>query len=106
MVGTFRASHSASSASFSKEDTDRWIWAPSRECWPLVLLAREDRRGVLRRTLNAWFAASGHAVAAAHALHVHRNTLEYRLRRIREVTGLNPAVYEEGMMLYIALQLE
>ena len=73
---------------------------------PLVLLAREDRRGVLRRTLNAWFAASGHAVAAAHALHVHRNTLEYRLRRIREVTGLNPAVYEEGMMLYIALQLE
>ena len=73
---------------------------------PLVLLAREDRRGVLRRTLNAWFAASGHAVAAAHALHVHRNTLEYRLRRIREVTGLNPAVYEDGMMLYIALQLE
>ena len=71
-----------------------------------MLLAREDRRGVLRRTLNAWFAASGHAVAAAHALHVHRNTLEYRLRRIREVTGLNPAVYEEGMMLYIALQLE
>jgi carbohydrate diacid regulator len=43
---------------------------------------------------------------AARALHVHRNTLDYRLRRIHEITGLNPAQDEERMMLYLALELE
>lgn len=74
---------------------------------PLQLLDVADRRGgVLRRTLVVWFAENGHLLATARTLHIHRNTLEYRLRRIREITGLNLANAEDRMMLYIALQLE
>ena len=74
---------------------------------PLIALAKADRRGgLLRRTLEAWFAANAQPQVAARALHVHRNTLDYRLRRIHEITGLNPAQDEERMMLYLALELE
>ena len=74
---------------------------------PLVRLAAVDRRGgVLRRTLVAWFAENAQVLATARTLHIHRNTLEYRLRRIGEITGLNLANAEDRMLLYVALQLE
>ena len=38
-------------------------------------------------TLRAWFADDGATSAAAAKLHVHRNTVRYRLRRIEELTG-------------------
>ena len=74
---------------------------------PLRALDAVDRRGgLLRKTLTAWFAANGQPAATARSLHIHRNTLEYRLRRIHDITGLDPANAEDRMMLYIALQLE
>ena len=74
---------------------------------PLARLDAADRRGgILRRTLSVWFAENGQPQATARALHIHRNTLDYRLRRIHEITGLDLALAEDRMMLYIALQLE
>jgi DNA-binding PucR family transcriptional regulator len=42
---------------------------------------------VLMPTLEAWFQDNGNLVLAAQRLHVHRNTLSYRLQRIEALTG-------------------
>ena len=70
------------------------------------LLALDRHNGILRKTLEVWFAENGHPLATAKALHIHRNTLDYRLRKIAEITGLVLNSAESRMLLYIALQLE
>ncbi|HET6885259.1 MAG TPA: helix-turn-helix domain-containing protein [Rubrobacteraceae bacterium] len=63
--------------------------APFRELvWPLVEHDRE-RRSDLVRTLQAYFAAGGNASEAADRMFLHRNSLLYRLERIRKLTGLD-----------------
>jgi hypothetical protein len=42
---------------------------------------------VLLETLSIWFAEGGATSTAAEKLHVHRNTVRYRLRRVEELTG-------------------
>lgn len=42
---------------------------------------------VLLGTLATWFADDGATSNSAERLHVHRNTVRYRLRRIEELTG-------------------
>ncbi len=73
---------------------------------PLLRLAAHDRDATLRRTLGAWFAHDMKSAAAARALHVHRNTLDYRLRRVAELTGLNLARLDDCLLLFIALELD
>ncbi|MBP6710822.1 MAG: helix-turn-helix domain-containing protein, partial [Propionivibrio sp.] len=68
--------------------------------------AVDKRSGTLRRTLDAWFTYNGHPLATAKALHIHRNTLDYRLRQISELTGLDLANTDDRLLLYVALQLE
>jgi PucR C-terminal helix-turn-helix domain/GGDEF-like domain len=52
-----------------------------------VLALPEAESAVLLSTLRAWFAEDGATAQAAAKLHVHRNTVRYRLRRIEELTG-------------------
>lgn len=73
---------------------------------PLARLYAEDRNGLLRRTLRSWFAHHLQAGATAQALHIHRNTLDYRLARIAELTGMNLGHFEERLRLYLALEFE
>jgi hypothetical protein len=42
---------------------------------------------ILLGTLRTWFAEHGATSTAAAKLHVHRNTVRYRLRRLEELTG-------------------
>lgn len=72
---------------------------------PLQRLAAHDRDGQLRRTLEAWFAHDMKTAPSAAALHVHRNTLDYRLRRIGELTGLDLARLDDCLLLFIGLAL-
>jgi carbohydrate diacid regulator len=72
---------------------------------PLERLAAHDRNGQLRRALAAWFAHDMNTAAAAKALHLHRNTLDYRLRRISDATGLDLSRLDDCLLLYIGLQL-
>ena len=82
-------------------------WQADQLRLPLLALERIDRRnGTLRRTLAAWFANDGRALATAQALHIHRNTLGYRLRQVGVATGLDLANTDDRLLLYIALQLE
>ncbi|TAL23985.1 MAG: PucR family transcriptional regulator [Frankiales bacterium] len=58
---------------------------------PLDRLREHDARsgGSLVETLTAWCAVGCDVNAAARRLHVHANTLRYRLRRAAEVSGLD-----------------
>jgi sugar diacid utilization regulator len=59
----------------------------------------------LLRTLEGYFEAHDSPTEAAHMLHVHRNTLLYRLRRIEEITGLSLDDPEARLALHLALRV-
>jgi PucR C-terminal helix-turn-helix domain len=59
----------------------------------------------LRRTLEAFVRCRFDRAATSAALHVHRNTLAYRLRRIEEISGLDPGSPRDLARAYLALGL-
>ncbi len=59
--------------------------------------------GELRRTLAAYLDGGGALESCARALFVHANTVRYRLRRVSEVTGLDPTRPRDALVLRIAL---
>ena len=81
-------------------------WKQERFLKPLERLASNDpKSGVLIKTLAAWFANNGHPTLTAKALHIHRNSLDYRLRKIGEITGMNLDSIDDMLMLYVGMQL-
>ncbi len=81
-------------------------WQAKQLRLPLERLAAADGRGLLRATLVTWFAQDCLAERAAQRLDIHRNTLDYRLRRVGVITGLDLARIDDRLLLYAALQLE
>lgn len=67
------------------------------------LLDPLDRNPDLPHTLEVYLAHDLDRRRTAAALHVHPNTLDYRLRRIVELTGLDPATSRGLMLLGAAL---
>ena len=67
-----------------------------------VLAPIEDRPDLLE-TLEEWYAADFDRRAAAAALNVHPNTLDYRLRRVTELTGMDPGSARGVQLLGAAL---
>ena len=57
--------------------------------------------GELHQTLNAYI-QNGTAAETARGLHVHRNTLLYRLRRIQEITGFDLENSETRLAIHLA----
>jgi sugar diacid utilization regulator len=55
-------------------------------------------------TLEAWFEHDCSASATAAAIFAHRHTVSYRLERVRELTGLNPAASEDRERLGLGLK--
>jgi len=70
---------------------------------PVLQLSREDR-GMLLETAHTWLAAEGSTSAAAAQLHLHRNTVRYRLRRLEELTGRDLAKPVDAAEVYVALE--
>ncbi|WP_380181923.1 CdaR family transcriptional regulator [Kalamiella sp. sgz302252] len=87
-------------------DSLRGGWQAGELSRPLAKLKAMDNNGLLRRTLIAWFSHNVQPSATAKALYIHRNTLEYRLNRISELTGLNLSNFDDRLLLYVALQLD
>lgn len=58
----------------------------------------------LVETLDVYFRCDASLGGAAEALYLHRNSLAYRLRRIRELTGLNLDSLEDRFRLQLALK--
>lgn len=63
------------------------------------LLASE----VLCETLEALIQADFNRVAAARSLHIHRSTLDYRIRRIQAISGHNPLTSRGAQLLSAAM---
>src|SRR5262249_10521340 len=57
----------------------------------------------LRRTLEVYLEGGGALEACARALFVHPNTVRYRLRRVREITRLDPAAPRDALVLRTAV---
>ena len=53
--------------------------------------------------LDAWFAAEGSISTAAEALFIHKNTLQYRLKRLAEISGLDVRLPSQAPALFLAL---
>jgi hypothetical protein len=63
----------------------------------------EEDRGELAHTLRTMIACRLDRTAASRALHVHRNTLAYRVKRIEEITGLDLSNPRDLACVYLAL---
>jgi purine catabolism regulator len=71
----------------------------------LVRLSAKDRRGVLLQTLGAYLATNGSPTDAADRLHLHRNTVLYRLGRIEDLLGVDLRNAEVRLALHLALKI-
>jgi hypothetical protein len=81
--------------------------AVSRTIVAVVLepLQANDPSGAFRDTLRAYLEV-GSVPPVARELVVHVNTVNYRLRRVHELTGLDPRIPNQAAMLMLALKGE
>jgi PucR family transcriptional regulator, purine catabolism regulatory protein len=69
-----------------------------------ILVEYDERRGTdLIGTLDAYLASGGSVSEAAGRLHIHRNTLSYRINRIAELTGRDLSNPQDRLLLRVAL---
>lgn len=54
-------------------------------------------------TLQKWFEFDLSYKKTAQALHIHINTLHYRLKKIQELTNLNPNIIRDRITLYFGI---
>jgi purine catabolism regulator len=71
----------------------------------LARLRAKDRGGVLLQTLGAYLATIGSPTDAADRLHLHRNTVLYRLGRIEDLLGVDLRNAEVRLSLHLALKI-
>ncbi|MEZ0067056.1 DNA-binding PucR family transcriptional regulator [Streptacidiphilus sp. MAP12-20] len=71
-----------------------------------ALLAHDaEHGGQLAASVLAWLDAFGDVRAAAAALHIHPNTLRYRVRRAEQLTSLDLSRPEERLLAMLQLRL-
>lgn len=80
------------------------LWTFYRETLSALAAYDVKQDGELLKTLEAFFNHLGNLRATSEALHVHRNTLLYRLERIKQISGLDLDNAEEYFALWLALR--
>lgn len=70
-----------------------------------VMRPLADAGPTLTETLDAFLESGGAIEACARRLFVHPNTVRYRLRRIAEITGRDPAVPRDAYVLRVAVSV-
>ncbi|MET0303318.1 MAG: PucR family transcriptional regulator [Microbacteriaceae bacterium] len=79
--------------------------APFRDHALVPLQQHDARHGThLVDTLAAYFAHGASVPETATALFLHVNSVRNRLARIRQVTGLDPAAFDDRLVLTLALE--
>ncbi|HXM56125.1 MAG TPA: helix-turn-helix domain-containing protein [Candidatus Dormibacteraeota bacterium] len=71
---------------------------------PLYEHEAQHRSGLLR-TLAVYLRENGSLQRAARDLHVHPNTITYRLNRLEAITGLDLGRYQDRLMAQVALEI-
>lgn len=84
---------------FAELDLDKQVQLAKRALAPML------KDSDLTKTLRGYFDHSLNLTNASKALHIHRNTLIYRLGKIRELVGLDPETFDDAVQLKIALTL-
>ncbi|WP_330925956.1 CdaR family transcriptional regulator [Candidatus Sororendozoicomonas aggregata] len=69
---------------------------------PLLL---SDPKGCLQKTLRVYINAQANPGVTAKKLHIHRNTLSYRLDKIQSLTERNPRDFSDLLLLHFALRM-
>jgi DNA-binding PucR family transcriptional regulator len=64
-----------------------------------------ERRHEYLATLACYLRENGSPQRAARFLHVHPNTVAYRIKRIEEITGLSLASYTDRLTTQVALEI-
>jgi carbohydrate diacid regulator len=59
----------------------------------------------ISQTIKAWCDSGFNKVHTASSLHIHRNTLQYRLEKIEEITGVSIKDYRKMLYLYLGIGL-
>ena len=56
--------------------------------------------------LRTYYACNMSLQETADRLFLHKNTLQYRLNRIRKITGKDPRIVKDAAVLYTSLSLK
>ena len=67
--------------------------------------AASDQAPVYLATLACYFRENASPHRASQVLHVHPNTVTYRIRRVEEITGLDLGSYRDRLMAQVALEI-
>lgn len=74
-----------------------------RTLGPVLALPR-DEAAIILETARTWLAAGGSTSTAAKSLHLHRNTVRYRLRRLEELVGRDLTHPVDAAQIHVALE--
>jgi PucR family transcriptional regulator, purine catabolism regulatory protein len=95
------------------EEGDDTTWLPADAAVLRALVERvlgsvlahdEVRHSELIRSLRVWLAQDRRTERAARLLNVHKNTLQYRLRRVEQLTGRDLTRMQDTVDVWLALR--
>ncbi|CAH0526913.1 sugar diacid recognition domain-containing protein [Vibrio hippocampi] len=79
-------------------------WRLTELTAPIKKLYQVDDKGVLIKTLRCYFEQNCDLAHTCQKLHIHRNTLRYRLEKIEQITSLSINNLDDKIQLYLALK--
>ena len=82
----------------SYKSRQRFVRRVLRDCPP-------DETAEWVHLLRVYFQHNCSIGRAADSLYIHKNTMQYRLQKIKQLTGYDPRVMTEAVPLYLAAQL-
>ena len=82
----------------------------------LSSISEQEKNAYLQKTISAlsdeeknllqtYFEANMSLLGTSQKLFLHKNTVQYKLNHIYQKCGLNPRVFKDAVLLYLALQL-
>lgn len=77
----------------------------AREVFGDLVDYEEERHIGLLKTLSSYLRHNGSCQLAGEELHMHRNTVRYRLSRIEDISGLKLDQYRDRVMAEVALTI-
>lgn len=84
--------------------SDSWQAEELSKIW--LRLIEQDPKGVLQTTLRHYFEQNCDLSQTALCLHVHVNTLRYRLQKVEDITGINISNLKQLFWLYVGMELQ
>ncbi|MQA84561.1 MAG: hypothetical protein GEV03_08050 [Streptosporangiales bacterium] len=77
----------------------------AREVLGALSSPRDERNAEYLGTLACYFRENNSPQKASRILHVHPNTVTYRIRRVEELTGLDLSNHTDRLMAQVALEI-